>query len=54
VAGAAQLNASLAQFNDYICAEILADKLEVVPDIADGTQIEVNDLSLKVFVTKKA
>jgi isoleucyl-tRNA synthetase len=54
VSGAEQLNASLAQFNDYICAEILADKLEVVPEISNGTQIEVNDLSLKVFVTKKA
>ncbi|MHA4847512.1 isoleucine--tRNA ligase [Flavitalea antarctica] len=54
VTGAEQLNDSLAQFNDYICAEILADGLEVVSDIANGTQIEVNDLSLKVFVTKKA
>jgi isoleucyl-tRNA synthetase len=49
-----QLNDSLARFKDYICAEILADKLEVVPDLPDGTAIEVNDLSLKVFVTKKA
>ncbi len=48
------LNGTLARFNDYICAEILADKLEVVPDLPNGTQIEVNDLSLKVFVTKKA
>ncbi|MET0242108.1 MAG: DUF5915 domain-containing protein, partial [Flavitalea sp.] len=48
------LNASLARFNSYICAEILADNIEVVPDLQDGTQIEVNDISLKVFVTKKA
>jgi len=44
---------SLAMFNDYICAEILADKLEIVPKIADGTEIEVNDIFLKVVVTKK-
>jgi len=49
-----QFSTSLAQFNDYICAEILADKLEVVTELPYGTQIEVNDLSLKVFVTKKA
>ena len=49
-----QFSDSLAQFNDYICAEILADKLEVVTELPYGTQIEVNDLSLKVFVTKKA
>jgi isoleucyl-tRNA synthetase len=54
VTGHQELNDSLAQFNDYICAEILADKLEVVPELPNGTQIEVNDLSLKVFVTKKA
>jgi len=44
---------SLAQFNTYICAEILADKLEIVPDIQGGTEIEVNDVSLKVIVLKK-
>src|SRR6187431_1482855 len=44
---------SLAQYNTYICAEILADKLEILPEIQDGTQIEVNDVSLKVIVSKK-
>jgi isoleucyl-tRNA synthetase len=32
----------------------LADKLEVVPQIVEGTEIEVNDVVLKVLVTKKA
>src|SRR6185436_7674764 len=27
---------SLAQYNTYICAEILADKLELLPEIQDG------------------
>ena len=44
---------SLAMFNAYICAEILADKLEIVPEMADGTEIEVNDILIKVTVTKK-
>lgn len=48
------LKSSITEFNDYICAEILADKLEVVPQMADGTEIEVNDTVLKVLVTKKA
>ena len=47
------LKSSLAQFNDYICAEILADKLELVSEIEDGTEIEINDVSLKVIVSKK-
>jgi isoleucyl-tRNA synthetase len=48
-----ELSASVNKYNAYICAEILADKLEFVPEISDGTEIEVNDIPLKVFVTKK-
>jgi isoleucyl-tRNA synthetase len=48
-----ELGASVNKYNAYICAEILADKLEFVPEISDGTEIEVNDIPLKVFVTKK-
>ncbi len=44
---------SLATYYDYICAEILADKLNLVPEIAGGTEIEVNDFSLKVIISKK-
>ena len=44
---------SITQFNDYICAEILADRLELVPDLAGGTEIEVNEIPLRVLVDKK-
>lgn len=44
---------SLARFNDYICAEILADKLELTSQMDEGTPIEVNDNPLKVIVLKK-
>ncbi len=44
---------SLAKYNDYICAEILADKLEIMQTIADGVEVEVNDNPLKVIVIKK-
>jgi isoleucyl-tRNA synthetase len=53
VAATNGLKTSLAQFNDYICAEILADKLELVPEIQDGTEIEINNIYLKVIVSKK-
>ncbi|MCU0380499.1 MAG: isoleucine--tRNA ligase [Chitinophagaceae bacterium] len=43
---------SITQFNSYICAEILADKLEMVPHLADGTEIEVADFQLLVQVSK--
>jgi isoleucyl-tRNA synthetase len=54
IAEASALKESITQFNGYICAEILADTIELVPEIGNGTEIEVNDIPLKVFVTKKA
>ena len=54
LADANELKPAITEFNDYICAEILADKLELVPEMASGTEIEVNDIPLKVLVTKKA
>ncbi len=44
---------SLAKYNDYICAEILADKLELTTQIDGGIEIEINDNPLKVIVLKK-
>jgi isoleucyl-tRNA synthetase len=54
VADVPALSESLNRFNEYICAEILADSIELVKEPANGTEIEVNDIFLKVFVTKKA
>jgi len=54
IGGAQTLAETIREFNYYICAEILADKLDLVAEIANGTQIEVNDVPLTVFVTKKA
>lgn len=49
-----ELRDSIAQFNNYICAEILADRLEMISDLAEGTEVEVNDIPVKVLVSKKA
>lgn len=48
------LKTAIINYNDYICTEILADSLEVVPQLQDGTEIEVNDLTFKVLVNKKS
>ena len=47
------LKSSINEFKNYICAEILADDLIWVPEMQDGTEIEVNDVLLKVRVNKK-
>jgi len=44
---------SLAKYNNYICAEILADNLEFQAELTDGIEIEIHDNPLKVIVLKK-
>jgi isoleucyl-tRNA synthetase len=43
----------ISEFYTYICAEILADQLEFVPKLPDGTTIDVNNHLLTVKVSKK-
>ena len=53
VAASNGIRESLAKYNKYICAEILADKLEVTSELDGGVEIEVNENPLKVIVLKK-
>ena len=43
---------AINEYKNYICAEILADSISFVKEMADGTEIEINDISLKVNVNK--
>ncbi len=47
------LKSAILNFSEYICTEILADKLEIVSQVSEGTEIEVNEAILKVLITKK-
>ncbi|GAC1588719.1 MAG: isoleucine--tRNA ligase [Ginsengibacter sp.] len=44
------VKSAIKQYNSYICAEILADNIEFLPKISDGTEIEVNDYTLTLNV----
>jgi isoleucyl-tRNA synthetase len=49
------LKPAIINFNDYIRAEILADAVNLVSAVeSDGTTIEVNDITLKVLITKNS
>ncbi len=49
------LRPAIVNFNDYIRAEILADSIDLVPAInGNGIAIEVNDVTLKVLITKNS
>ncbi len=43
---------AIINYSDYICAEILADTIKIVPQIDNGVEIEVNDVMLKVLISK--
>lgn len=51
---AESLKSAIINYNDYICTEILADSVELVPELQDGVEIEVNDLTFNVLVNKKS
>lgn len=53
VVASESLTKSLAAFKPYICAEILADTLEFTNAISNGIEVEINDETIKVDVTKK-
>ena len=44
----------ITQFNEYICAEILAEKIEFSTKIPEGTEIDVNNDAFTVKVSKKS
>lgn len=46
------LKNALNNFNSYICTEILADKLDFSSEMQHGTEIEVNEQSLKILISK--
>ena len=46
------LTPALIQFKSYICTEILADTLEISPEIQHGTAIEVNDHVVHINISK--
>ncbi|WPV68363.1 isoleucine--tRNA ligase [Chitinophaga sp. LS1] len=54
MAVAESLKSAIINYNDYICTEILADSVELVPELQDGVEIEVNDLTFNVLVNKKS
>jgi len=54
LSGAAELESSITEYKSYICAEILADSLNfALNNLTDGVEVEVNDLLIKVKVSKK-
>lgn len=46
------LKNAIVHFNTYICSEILGDKLEIVSDLPEGTEIDVDGSKINISVIK--
>jgi len=44
----------ITEFNEYICAEILAENIQFLPKIQQGTKIDVNNDTFTVNISKKS
>jgi isoleucyl-tRNA synthetase len=47
------LDAAFTQYNNYICAEILADQLTIREGLSEGVENEINGKTLKIKLLKK-
>ncbi len=47
-----KISISINAFNSYICTEILADSIDIVPTIGNGIEIEVNEEKLTILIEK--
>ena len=43
---------AIINYSDYICAEILADTINIVPKIDNGIVVEINDIMINVLISK--
>ncbi len=47
-----KISISINAFNSYICTEILADSIDIVPTVGNGIEIEVNEEKLTILIEK--
>ncbi|NBT07387.1 MAG: isoleucine--tRNA ligase [Chitinophagia bacterium] len=47
------LKESIIQFSDYICREILAIRIDFLPVLKEGVEVDINDQKLRISVRQK-
>jgi isoleucyl-tRNA synthetase len=47
-----ELKSAIINYSSYICAEILADKIDIATVLDDGADIDLNEITLKIFISK--
>lgn len=47
-----ELKSAIINYSNYICAEILADRIEFTKVLEDGIDVEINDTAIKILISK--
>lgn len=47
------IKTTVKNFSQYICAELLADEINILPQLTEGEEVEVNEATIKLFISKK-
>jgi len=47
------IKTTVNNFSQYICTEILADEINILPLLDEGEEVEVNEAIIKLFISKK-
>lgn len=47
------IKTTVNNFSQYICTEILADEINILPQLDEGEEVEVNEATIKLFISKK-
>ncbi len=53
ISSTAELDTAVNHYREYICGQTLANSIEIVANVENGTEIDVNDVNVNILVTKE-
>ena len=53
ISSTAELDTAVNHYREYICGQTLANSIEIVANVENGTEIDVNDVNVTILVTKE-
>ncbi len=53
ISSTAELDTAVNHYREYICGQTLANSIEIVANVENGTEIDVNDVNVNIFVVRE-
>ena len=53
ISSTAELDTAVNHYRDYICGQTLANSIEIVANVENGTEIDVNDVNVNISVVRE-